>query len=97
MDHVTSEPCYKGTILLRNSRNSYNSSVKFHGKKNLGATTWPCYIQICVTMRREIKGMHCSSNMTYLPGSPFFSPILSSMGTSAEKCAASYVSSKGDL
>ena len=41
MDRVTSEPYYnKGTILLRNSRKmtiswsfSYNSLVKFHGKK----------------------------------------------------------------
>ena len=24
---------------------SYNSSVKFYGKKKFGATIWPCYIQ----------------------------------------------------
>ena len=40
MDHVISELCYKGTILQRNYRKmtipwsfSYNSFVKFHGKK----------------------------------------------------------------
>ena len=30
LEHFISEPCYKGTILLRNY---YNSFVKFHGKK----------------------------------------------------------------
>ena len=40
LDHYISESCYKGTILLRNNRKmtiswsfSYNSFVKFHGKK----------------------------------------------------------------
>ena len=39
MDSVISEPCYKGTILQRNEKMtilwpfSYNSFVKFHGKK----------------------------------------------------------------
>ena len=46
MDRVISELCYRWTILLRNFRKmtilwsfSYNSFVKFHGKKNSGATT----------------------------------------------------------
>ena len=41
MDHVISELCYKGTNLHRNYRKmtmlwsfSYNSFVKFHGKKS---------------------------------------------------------------
>ena len=43
IDHAIGESCYKGTILQRNYRNltikvkrlsfSYNSFVKFHGKK----------------------------------------------------------------
>ena len=38
---------------------SYNSFVKFHGKKILGATKWLCYIQVCVIIRCVIKGLHC--------------------------------------
>ena len=41
---------------------SYNSFVKFHGKKKYGATTWattwPCYIKIYV--RHVIKVLHCT-------------------------------------
>ena len=39
MEHVLSEPCYKGTVLQRNYRKmtilwsfSFNYFVKFHGK-----------------------------------------------------------------
>ena len=61
MDYVIRESFYKGTILQRNYRKmtmlwsfSYNSSVKFHGKKYLGAT---CYIQFHVIVRFVIKGL----------------------------------------
>ena len=37
---------------------SYNFFAKFHGK-NLEATTWLCYIRLCVIMRCLIKGLHC--------------------------------------
>ena len=60
--HVISKLCYKGTNLQRNYRKmtikwsfSYNSFVKFHG-----ATTWCCYIQICVIVRCVIKALHCN-------------------------------------
>ena len=61
---MLSELCYKWTILQRNNRKmttlwsfSYNSCVKFHGKK-----LWEAqhdYIQISVIMRCVIQGMHC--------------------------------------
>ena len=64
---------YNRTILQRNYRKmtnfwsfSYNSFVKFHGKKNLGATAWTCYIQICVITRCVLKGMHCNELYPHL-------------------------------
>ena len=61
MDHFISEPCHKGTILKRNYRKttiqwsfSYNFFEKFHGKRNLEATTFksvlypnPYYNEVC--------------------------------------------------
>ena len=38
---------------------SYNSFVKFHDKKNLGATARQCCNQIHVITRCVIKGLHC--------------------------------------
>ena len=59
VDRVISEPCYKGTILQMNYRKmtiswsfSYNSFVKFHGKK-IGSHNmtelYPnlCYNEVC--------------------------------------------------
>ena len=45
---------------------SYNSFVKFHGKKKLGAT-WPYYTQIHVTMSHIIKGLHSSEDLNEMP------------------------------
>ena len=52
MNCVINEMCYEGTILQRNYRKmtikwsfSYNSFVKFHGKKlQYGIISNPCYI-----------------------------------------------------
>ena len=62
-DSVISESCYKGTILKRNSRKmtlkwsfSYNSIVKFHGKKigshnqTYGQIHWKVFKYITVTL-----------------------------------------------
>ena len=55
--------CWKETILQRNYSwsFSYNTFVKFYGKKNVGATTtWPCYIQIHFIIGCVTKGLHCT-------------------------------------
>ena len=66
LDCAIIELCNKWTILQRDYRKmtiswsfSYNSLVKFHVKKNIGATTLPCYIHILVIMRCVIKGLCC--------------------------------------
>ena len=59
MECVINESCYKGTMLLRNSRKmtilwsfSYNSCIKFTGKK-IGCHNMtvlypnPCYNEVC--------------------------------------------------
>ena len=58
-DPVISETCYKGTILQRNIKwsFSYNSFVKFHGKK-VWAPQPVYYIQICVVTRCVKTGLH---------------------------------------
>ena len=66
MDCVINELCYKVTILQRVSREItiYGHFVKFHARINREpqprATTWPCYIQICVITRCVIKRLHCT-------------------------------------
>ena len=39
---------------------SYNSCVKFHGKKIL-EPQHECYMQICVITRCVIKGLYCTT------------------------------------
>ena len=61
LDRFISEWCCKGTILQRNYRKmtfSYNSFVKFHGKKN-GSHSMTVFYPICVIRRCDIKGLHC--------------------------------------
>ena len=60
MDSVMSESYYKGTILQRNYRKmtilwsfSYNSFIKFHGKK-FGSHSMAVSYPRCV-----LKGLHC--------------------------------------
>ena len=64
MGYVISELCYKGTFLQRNYRKTtilwsffYNFFVKFHIKKELGATSLLCNIQICLVIGCVIMGL----------------------------------------
>ena len=67
MDCVISKRCYKGTSFKRNYRKmtiswsfSYNSFLKFHGKKNWGFLTLSGYIQSRLILRCVIKRLHCA-------------------------------------
>ena len=44
---------------------TYNFFVKFYGK-NLGDTTWQCYIQIHVITKYIIRGLQCINQISNL-------------------------------
>ena len=49
-DRVISEPCYNEVIYNRH----YSKII------NLGAMTWPCYIENRTVMRRVIMRLYCN-------------------------------------